>query len=512
MGSSPRNTYKSLYQHLQKEFRSGVISLPDDREILVQLIYSALLENRPAAVALEAFETIENSFIDWNELRVSRARELCDLLPMLSDAANSCERLRQTLQVIFQATYKFDLEEWREKGEDAFSDYLGTIPYVTPFMKSYTIAVVFRKRVVPLDEGALRVLRLLDLIEVDEENHEVPIGLERAFSKTDMPAFAKMLHELGAMLMDESTSIRARKILKAVDPDSAQRSDLPLVETEELDPFQIARELANKQSNRPMKISFDAEMEDVEEEDFTAEDDSLEEPLPMENADESPDDDDDLFDAPAPKKKGEKKPKDQEPAQEKAKKPAEEKAPAKEKEPAEVKKPAKAKKPAEEKAPVKAKKPAEEKAPAKEKEPAEVKKPAKAKKPAEVKAHAKAKKPAEVKAPVKAKKPAEVKAPVKAKKPAEVKAPVRAKKPAEVKAPAKAKKPAAAKTPAKAKKPPEVKAPAKAKKRPETKVPAKAKKPPETKKPASKSPAKPSIQKTLFSKGVSKKKSGGKKK
>ena len=111
MGSSPRNTYKNLYQYLQKEFRSGVVSLPDDREVLVQLIYSALLENRPAAPALEAFETIENSFIDWNELRVSTAGELCDLLTMLKDPRNSCERLRQTLQIIFQSTYKFDLEE-----------------------------------------------------------------------------------------------------------------------------------------------------------------------------------------------------------------------------------------------------------------------------------------------------------------------------------------------------------------------------------------------------------------
>ena len=204
MGSSARSTYKSLYQHLQKEFRSGVISLPDDREVLVQLIYSALLENRPAAAALDAFETIENSFIDWNELRVSTARELGELLPMLNDPLNSCERLRQTLQAIFQATYKFDLEEWREKGESAFRDYLETIRYVTPFMRNYTVAAVFHKGGVPLDEGAFRVLRLLDLVDVDEENREVPIGLERAFSKSDALEFAKLLHELGAMLMDAS--------------------------------------------------------------------------------------------------------------------------------------------------------------------------------------------------------------------------------------------------------------------------------------------------------------------
>ena len=493
MGSSPRNTYKNLYQYLQKEFRSGVVSLPDDREVLVQLIYSALLENRPAAPALEAFETIENSFIDWNELRVSTAGELCDLLTMLKDPRNSCERLRQTLQIIFQSTYKFDLEEWREKGEEAFGDYLDTIPFVTPFMKSYTLAAVFRTGAVPLDEGALRVLRLLDLVEVDEENREVPIGLDRAFSKSNTLVFAKMLHELGAMLMDETTSARARKIIKAVDPASTQRSDIPLVEIEESDPFVIARELASRHQAAPMKMNFDADIDDAEDEEeevFSAEDDSLEEPLPSDDADDAGREIPDFEEPETPKKREEKKPKAEKPA--------------------EVKAPVKAKKPAEAKAPAKAKKPAAVKAPAKEKKPAEAKAPAKAKKPAEVKAPVKAKKPAEVKAPVKAKKPAEAKAPAKAKKPAEVKAPAKAKKPAEVKAPAKAKKPAEVKAPAKAKKPAAVKAPAKAKKPAAVKAPAKAKKP--ASKPASKPAAKAPVQKTLFVKGNAKKKSGGKKK
>ena len=472
MGSSPRNTYKNLYQHLQKEFRSGVISLPDDREILVQLIYSALLENQPAAAALEAFETIENSFIDWNELRVSTAGELCDLIPMLSNARNSCERLRQTLQVIFQATYKFDLEEWREKGEEAFRGYLETIPYVTPFMRDYTVAAVFRRSAVPLDEGALRVLRLLDLVDVNAENHEVPVGLERVFSKSDMLVFARMLHELGAMLMDETQSARAMKLLKAVDPESAQRTFVPLVDVADLDPFRITRELASLRRNSPMKMSFDADMDDVEEEDISA-DDSLEEEIPLENTEET----DDTFareETAIPKKSEEKKAKGQKSG--------------------EVNKPAEQKKPAEVKAPAKTKEPAEAKAPVKAKKTAEVKAPVKAKKPAEVKAPVKAKKPAEVKAPVRAKKPAEVKAPVKAKRTAEVKAPVKAKKAAEVKAPVKAKKSAEVKAPVKAKKAAEVKAPVK------------------TKKAAPKTAVKAPVQKAPFARRTAQKKSGGKKK
>ncbi len=429
MGSTPRNTYKALYQQLQKEFRSGVISLPDDREVLVLLIYSALLENRPAAAALEAFETIENSFIDWNELRVSTAGELCELLPMLSNPRNSCERLRQTLQSIFQNTYKFDLEEWRDKGEDAFREYLASIPYVTRFMANYTVSAVFRKSIVPLDEGAMRALRLLELVDVDSDNHEVPVALERAFSKSDTLVFAKMLHELGAMLMDESQTARAMKLLKSVDPASAKRSCIPLVEEEDDDPFQISRRLACLRRTSPMKMNFDADIEDSEEDEFSADEDALEEQPPFDESESAGEEPLGSDEPPAVKRKDAKK--------------------AKEPKPAETQKPAPAKKPAETQKPAPAKKPAETKKSAPAKKPAETKKPAAAKKPAETKKPAPAKKPAETKKPAPAKKPVPAKKPAGPKKPAPAKQSAAVKKTAvKQSAPKSAAKPAA-KSPAK---------------------------------------------------------------
>ncbi|MGI5831989.1 MAG: hypothetical protein ACOX6D_05590 [Thermoguttaceae bacterium] len=401
MGPTPRNKYKTLFQQLQKEFRSGVPAQSDDREVLVHLIYSALLENTTSASALEAFEIIENSFIDWNELRVSTAAELSALLPMLNEPRKSCERVRQILQSIFQATYRFDLEEWREKGEEAFRAFLGSIPYVTRFMTNYTVSAIFRKNYLPLDEGALRVLRLLELVDIDAENHEVPIGLDRVFSKSDFALFARLLHELGAMLMNESTAARAMKILKTVDPESIKRSFVPLSEDEEKDPFQIAREIASNRRHSPMKMNFDAEEdgeEDGEEDEFDADEDPLEEQFALdeeENLESEPPAEKEASRKPAPKSKETKK--------------------AKETKPAEEKKPAETNKVSETKKPVGVKKSAEEK------KSAETNKVPEAKKPARVKKSAEEKKPAETNEVPEAKKPARVKKPVEEKKPAELK-------------------------------------------------------------------------------------------
>ena len=42
--------------------------------------------------------------------------------------------------------------------------------------------------------------------------------------------------------MDETQSARAMRILKAVDPESAQRTFVPLVDTDDFDPFRINRD------------------------------------------------------------------------------------------------------------------------------------------------------------------------------------------------------------------------------------------------------------------------------
>lgn len=280
MASAARKTYKSLWQQLQKEYKSGVVSLPDDREILVQLIYAALLENNSAAAAMQAFERIEDSFIDWNELRVSTTAELLELLPMLRDSRRNCERVRQTLQWIFQATYNFDLEDWRDKGYDAFHKYLTGNPFLTRFIIDYTERVVFHADTLPLDEGAMRVLRMLDLVDVSPENQEEPKSWELGVPKASFNEFVLLLHELGAAFMADPASSKIRKFLKAVDPESTGRSYIPLVDIQDRDPLEIARELANKQ-RKSFKMSFVDELDDSgdEEDGFGDETESLEEPV-----------------------------------------------------------------------------------------------------------------------------------------------------------------------------------------------------------------------------------------
>lgn len=291
MAASARNTLKTLHQKLQKEYKANAVLLPNDREILEHLVYAAFLENAPFPAALEAFEVLENYFIDWNELRVSTTAELVDILGMLPFPQRTCERIRQTLQWIFQTTYKFDLEQWRKKDAKAFREFLVGIPFVTRFMTDYLVRRLFNQNVIPLDEGAMRVMRLLDLVDIDSENREVVKEMDRVFSRQDSELFFILLHQLSATMMKEGLSKSIQKLLKSIDPESEERSYIPLVESnDEKDPSQIAKSMAAKQTRRPARFEIDETdlLDDSDDLDFIeGTDGNLEEGLTPYNPEEA---------------------------------------------------------------------------------------------------------------------------------------------------------------------------------------------------------------------------------
>ncbi|MDR2706257.1 MAG: MSCRAMM family adhesin SdrC [Planctomycetaceae bacterium] len=211
-------------------------SLPDppERAVLAHLIYAALLENTSFEQADSAYTVLENYFIDWNEVRVSTVSELADTFPMLPDPQAAGERVRRTLQGVFEKTYMFDLEELRKKGKNLGQavEFLNAIPACTRFMIDYATQVAFGGHVIPLDEASLRIFRLLDLAQVNKEGtRENVAGLERAISKKNGLAFSLQLHHFAAGFYNDPELAELRSILKTIDPEAENRSWTPPVLT-----------------------------------------------------------------------------------------------------------------------------------------------------------------------------------------------------------------------------------------------------------------------------------------
>lgn len=253
MAASPRNTVKLLYQKLQDQSKSDPgLRFGKERELLEYLVFAAFLENTAIKSAETAFDQLEDYFIDWNEIRVSTTAELVDVLTVLPYAQRAAERLRRTLQWIFETTYKFDLEDWRKKDVKEFQAFLASNPFSTHFMNDFVLHFAMNQPPIPFDEGAMRILRLLDLVEIDAENKEQVRGVERTFSRQDADCFFTLLHQTGSDIMRDPETKKIKKLLKSIDPESETRSWISLVETDmDIDPAVIARTVASKQIKRP---------------------------------------------------------------------------------------------------------------------------------------------------------------------------------------------------------------------------------------------------------------------
>lgn len=253
--SSRQKELKKLYKKLKKRYPDESNALPRERKLLEHLVFAVFLENAKREDACAAFAAMERYYIDWNEIRVSTANEIADVVDMIPDATRAGERLRRLLQWIFDATYKFDLEELRAQGRNAVVEFLKTVPFSTAFMNDYAALFGVGEGPLPLSEGALRVLRLLDFVVVSADGREIVPELDGAFEGAEAVDFFFALHELGVEMLDDALRADAIKFLRSIDAAVGERSWKPFVEpTGPTDPREIAR-LVAKQEKRQKRAS-----------------------------------------------------------------------------------------------------------------------------------------------------------------------------------------------------------------------------------------------------------------
>lgn len=243
--------------------------LSRDRSLLDHLVFAVFLENGSFAQARRAFMEIMHNFVDWNEVRVAKASEIAAVVGDLPNAVVVGERLRRLLQWIFDKTYDFDLEPMRRQSEKDVLEFLTSIPYATRFMLDYVRLFAFGGAELPLNEGSLRVLRLLGFVKVVNgeeflDSRDVQLNEEETFQ------FFFQLHELGFKIMNEAEKDAALKLLKAFDKNVSKRGFDPLEPPRNTDPLEIARRLAKEQkdfssaaaSSRMYAESAGSELED----------------------------------------------------------------------------------------------------------------------------------------------------------------------------------------------------------------------------------------------------------
>jgi endonuclease-3 len=221
--SSPTRTaqFNKLHRVLKKHYRP--VLLDPTRSVLEQMLLACCLENAHHDAAEEAFLGLIHNFFDWNEVRVSTVRELAEVMPRIPDSAGAAHRVKRVLQSIFESTYSFELEGLRKMNLGPATEKLKAVDGTTNYTVGYVVQAALGGHAIPVDEGTLQALRVVELVTQEDQQAGVVPGLERAIPKSKGPEFASLLHQLGADFVANPYAPRLREILLEIDPDARDR-------------------------------------------------------------------------------------------------------------------------------------------------------------------------------------------------------------------------------------------------------------------------------------------------
>jgi endonuclease-3 len=165
--------------------------------VLEQFLYGICREGATRDQADRAFQGLREQFFDWNEVRVSSAREVEEAIADLPEAEPRAERLISFLQEVFEADFSFDLEGLRKKGLKEAAKQLAKYQAANDYVVAWVVQQSLGGHAIPLDVPTLRAVRRLGLIDGDADDTEAArSSLEHLVPKAKGALFCDLVSNL----------------------------------------------------------------------------------------------------------------------------------------------------------------------------------------------------------------------------------------------------------------------------------------------------------------------------
>ena len=157
---------------------------PSDRSVLEHLLYACCLEQTKHEVVDDVFAKLQESYYDWNEVRVTTIAELADVMSGLNDPADAANRLKRSLQGVFEKYYAFDIDILRKGNLGKAVKEFEEINGITPFCVSYVAQNALSGHSIPVNAGGFKLFIALGAVtEAEAAKGRIP-GLERTYGLT----------------------------------------------------------------------------------------------------------------------------------------------------------------------------------------------------------------------------------------------------------------------------------------------------------------------------------------
>ena len=160
------NAFQRVVDHLTAQYEPAAADT--ETEPIRQLVYSFLLWDCTTSRADNAFKRIEETYVDMNDLRVSRTEEIMDVLgKTYPDAEERVDRIKASLRDVYLREHAVSLASVREGGKREARKYVESLEGMHPFVAARVCLLGMDCHAVPIEERLLAKLIKAGVFEPD---------------------------------------------------------------------------------------------------------------------------------------------------------------------------------------------------------------------------------------------------------------------------------------------------------------------------------------------------------
>ena len=210
---------QKLHRKLSRKYaKVQKVSYERVADAVVYAIVGAEFSEKAAESAIKRFAEY---FVDWNDLRVSRAEELLEVLGDDAPAArNVASTIARVLQGVFNGYNEVSLEALKKVGKRPAKQALEKIDGISRFVVDYCMLTSLQGHAIPLTNKMIEYLKTNDLVDPEADEQQIAGFLAKQVS-------AKNGYEFYALLRRESEARRPRKKTKAKTTASKKTEEKP---------------------------------------------------------------------------------------------------------------------------------------------------------------------------------------------------------------------------------------------------------------------------------------------
>lgn len=176
--------FQQVIDYLASAYEPAVT--PTDFEPVRQLVYSFLLWECTTSRADNAFKRIEETYVDMNDLRVSRTEEVMAVLgKTYPNADERVARVKATLRDIYLREHAVSLASVAGGGKREARKYIDSLEGIHPFVAARVYLLSMESHALPMEDRLLTKLINAQVVEPETPLDKAAGSLERQVKATD---------------------------------------------------------------------------------------------------------------------------------------------------------------------------------------------------------------------------------------------------------------------------------------------------------------------------------------